>query len=58
MTSTILDAALVEMRQHRALRITPWYVPLTGQSASFTTCNKARVPVDVAVKNVAVLTPR
>lgn len=51
-TSAILEAALVEMRQHRALRITPWYVLLMGQYASFTTCNKARVPVDVAVKNI------
>lgn len=50
MTNAILDAALVEMRQHGALRNMPGYVLLTGQSASVTTCNNARVPVDVAVK--------
>lgn len=52
MTNAILDAALVEMRQHGALRTMPGYVLLTGQSASFTTCNKVRVPAQVAVKKI------
>jgi len=43
MTNGVLDAALVEMRLHSVQRLTPAYVLRTGQSASFTTCNKKQV---------------
>ena len=52
MTNGVLDAALVEMRLHSVQRHTPAYVLLTGQSASFTTCNKKRVDEAVALEKV------
>jgi len=39
MTSGVLDAALVEMRLHSAVRMHPSFVLMKGQSASFTVCN-------------------
>jgi len=52
MTNGVLDAALVEMRLHSVQRLTPAYVLLTGQSASFTTCNKKQVDEVVAREKV------
>lgn len=49
MTNAVLDAALVEMRLHSALRIMPAYVLLTGQSSSFTTCHEKRVDEQHAI---------
>lgn len=52
MTSALLDAALVEMWMHVALRVMPGYVLLTSQSAAFMTCNNKRVPEDVALQKI------
>lgn len=43
MTSAVLEASLVEIRPHSALRLMSAYALLSGQSASFTTCHKKRV---------------
>lgn len=52
MTNGVLDAALVEMRLHSALRVMPAYVLLTGQSASFTTCHEKRVDEADAMRKI------
>lgn len=49
MTNGLLDAALIEMRMHTALRDMPGHVLLTSQSAAFTSCNGTRVPEDAAI---------
>lgn len=52
MTNGVLDAALVEMRHHGALRLMPGYVLLTGQSAAFTTSHNKRVSEEDAVRKI------
>ncbi|OSX74807.1 hypothetical protein BU14_0267s0008 [Porphyra umbilicalis] len=52
MTNGVLDAALVEMRLHSAVRMHPSFVLMTGQSASFTVCNGQVVGEAVAIDRI------
>lgn len=52
MTNAILDAALVEMGHHGALRLMQGYDLLTSQSAAFTTCHNKRVSDDDALGKI------
>jgi len=52
MTNGVLDAALVEMRLHSAVRMLASFVLMTGQSASLTVCTGEVVGEAVAIDRI------